>query len=60
MKTKNHRQLRIAEGGRNNFLQGKAYQLVFQYQIVSFENRDTNNVIQTERVIFRNVYHNNL
>lgn len=56
--TKSYKQLRDAERGRDRLLQGGAHQLVMQYQMASPENMLTINIIQTEKVIIRNIYNN--
>ena len=55
--TKNYRPLRDAESGRNSLPQGRAHQLVIQYQMVSLENRHTHNIIQAEQGVFMYIRH---
>lgn len=40
-----------AESGETSVPCGRAYQLVFQYQIIEQENIHTNNIIQPEQVV---------
>ena len=48
--TKNYRQLRNVESGRNSLLQGRAHQLDSPYQLIIPESTYTSNIIQTEEV----------
>lgn len=52
---KGYRQLEKAGDIRGISPQGKAYQLVFQYKIVSLENVHISSIIQTDQVIYRNI-----
>jgi predicted house-cleaning NTP pyrophosphatase (Maf/HAM1 superfamily) len=45
----------LAFSGRDN-LQGRTHQLVTRCQMVSAVNMHTNNSVQTEQVIFRNMH----
>jgi hypothetical protein len=54
--TKNNKQFRNAESRRNNLPQGRSYQLIVQYQIVSPENNIHTSNIQTKEAIFRNIH----
>lgn len=55
--TKNCRQLRNAKSGRKSlFSQGRAHQMITQYQVLSPENTHTNSVIQTEQVAFTHTH----
>ena len=56
LSTKNHRQPRKAGRRRDALPQGRAQLLIHQYSMVSPENIYTSNIIQSEQVIFRNVY----
>lgn len=53
--TKTCKPLWNSESRRNSILQGRAYKLITQYQIVSTENIHTAN-IQTKQIVFRNAY----
>lgn len=53
---KGYRQPEKAGDARGVSPQGKAYQLVFQHQIVSLEILHISSIIQTVQVIFRNIY----
>ena len=48
---KNYRQLRNAETGGNSVLQGRAYQLVIQYQMIRNENTYKASIIHSEQVV---------
>lgn len=55
--TKNYRHLKKkAEKGRNRLSQEREHQLIIQYQMISPENKNTCNVIETEKTISRNIY----
>ena len=49
---KNYRLLKNPESRRNSLLQGRAHQLVIQYQIVSTENKHPSDAVQTEQFVF--------
>jgi hypothetical protein len=56
--SKNCRQLRSAESGMNSLPQGRACQLVIQYQIGTPEKVHTNNIMQNKQVglIYLRIY----
>ena len=53
--TKNYTQLRNAENGRNHLPQGREHQVPILYQMTSLENIHRSNIIQSEKVVFRNI-----
>jgi hypothetical protein len=53
---KEPRQLRQAGSRKGGLPMGKEWQLVLHCHVVSSENIHTRNIIQTEPVIFRNIY----
>lgn len=53
--TKNYKQLRNAEGGRNSLLQGRAHHLIIQYQMANSENISASNITQMEQVMLSNI-----
>lgn len=52
--TKDYSSLGNAESGRNR-PQGRAHQLVSQYQTVTPEDMHTSDTIQTEQIAFKNI-----
>lgn len=50
--TRNYRQFRNAESGRDSLPQGKGHPLINQYQMVNSENTHMSDIIQTEQVVF--------
>lgn len=54
--TKSYRHLKNDEQGRNHLSQEREHQLIIQYQMISPENKNTCNIIQTENTVFRNTY----
>lgn len=51
-----HRQLRVAKSERNCLPQEGVYQLVIQHQVVRHETIHRIYFVQTDQVIFRNIY----